>query len=267
MSNTRFALLDVGLWDVPRNEIIAAETPEIHAENRRHTIHGFCVLAQNPALGNILFDTGISAEWETTWPEQFKKDYTFHTLESLTGQLQRVGLTPADIDTLIVSHLHYDHAGNIKLFRNTKAGQKIIISDAEAREAFVKVSMSSTGVSGAYFRDEFVMNGIGYQTIDEDTWLSEDLMLFIQKGHTPGVIGLLIKTGRNGNVIITSDAVYSTYNFGPPVVLPGLCVDPVSYKENAARLLKMKEEFQARIIFSHDVENRNLWKFAPCFYE
>jgi hypothetical protein len=49
--------------------------------------------------------------------------------------------------------------------------------------------------------------------------------------------------------------------------LPGLCVDPVSYKENAARLLKMKEEFQARIIFSHDVENRNLWKFAPCFYE
>ena len=148
MSKPKFTILETGLWDVPRNEIIAAETPEIYAENRRHTIPGFSVLIKDEKLGNILWDTGIAADWKETWPEQFLKDYSFHRLESLSEKLKEVGLTPADIDLLILSHLHYDHAGNIKLFKGTKAGANIMISEGEAHEAFVNVCMAPNGVSG-----------------------------------------------------------------------------------------------------------------------
>lgn len=263
----KFTMLETGLWDVPRNEIIAAETPEIYAENRRHTIPGYSVLIQDDKIGNILWDTGITADWEETWSEQFKKDYTFHTLYHLDDKLEEIGLTVDDIDLLICSHLHYDHAGNIKLFRNTKAGRNIMISEAEAHEAFVKSAMSADGVSGAYFRNEIIMDGIGYQTINEDQWISEDVFLFIQRGHTPGVIGMLVKTQENGNFMFASDAVYSKLNFGPPVVLPGLCVDPVSYKENIVRLQKMKEEYNANMVFGHDVEDFKQWKVSPYFYK
>ena len=267
MSKPKFTILETGLWDVPRNEIIAAETPEIYAENRRHTIPGFSVLIKDEKLGNILWDTGIAADWKETWPEQFLKDYSFHRLESLSEKLKEVGLTPADIDLLILSHLHYDHAGNIKLFKGTKAGANIMISEGEAHEAFVNVCMAPNGVSGAYFRDEIVMDGIGYQTIKEDTWLTDDILLFIQRGHTPGVIGLLIKTENSGNFMFASDAIYSSYNFGPPVVLPGLCVDPDSYKANAERLVKMKKEYNANMVFGHDVDDFKNWKLSPYFYE
>lgn len=266
MAKTSFSIIETGLWDVPRNEIIAAESPEVYAENRRHTIPGFALLIRSPELGSVLYDTGIAADWNEIWPDQFKKDYTFHRLENLADKLAGLGLAPADIDLLILSHLHYDHAGNIKLFRGTKAGAGILISEAEVREAFVKVCMAPDGVSGPYFRQEIVMDGIGYRTIGEDTDLSEDVRLFIQKGHTPGVIGMLIKTEKSGNFLVPSDAVYSAYNYGPPVVLPGLCSDPEAYRANISRLAALQKEYDAHILFGHDVENFKQWKKSPEFY-
>lgn len=261
----RFSILETGLWDVPRNEMIQAETPEIYNENRRYTISGYAVLIKDNQLGNVLFDTGIAFDWEETWPAQFKRDYSIHHLHRLEDELAKLGLSLTDIDLLICSHLHYDHAGNIKLFRNTNVGKHILISSAEAEEAFMKVAMSADGVSGAYFRDEIIMDGIGYQTIEEDTWISDDILLFIQRGHTPGVIGLLIKTDM-GHYLFSSDAVYSSYNYGPPVVLPGLCVDPDAYRKNVEKIRKLETEYHARLIFSHDVEEFKGLRKAPEYY-
>jgi N-acyl homoserine lactone hydrolase len=263
----RLTILETGIWNIPRNEIIAAETPEIYAENRRHKIPGYSVLIKDKKIGNVLWDTGIASDWETTWPKEFKANYTFDKLCRLDEELAKVGLAVDDIDLLVLSHLHYDHAGNVKLFKNTSAGQKILISEAEAQEAFPKVAMSSNGVSGAYFRDEIIMEGIGYQTIEEDMWVSDDVFLFIQRGHTPGVIGLLVKTEKNGYMIFASDAVYSKLNFGPPIVLPGLCVDADAYKENVIRLQQMKREYNAKMVFGHDLEDYEQWESAPYWYE
>lgn len=263
----RFSIIETGLWDVPRNEMIQAESPEIYASNLRHTISGFALLIQDSKLGNVLWDTGISTDWESVWPEQFKRDYSFHRLNRLDEKLSEMNLSVEDVDLLICSHLHYDHAGNIKLFRNAKAGKRILISEAEANEAFVKTAMQPDGVSGAYFRHEFIMDGIGYQTIQENTWLSDDLFLFIQRGHTPGVIGLLIKTEENGYFLFPSDAIYSKLNFGPPVVLPGLCIDPASYSDNIEQVRKIQADYGAQIIFSHDVEAFQHWHLSPYFYQ
>lgn len=263
----KLTILEAGLWDVPRNEIIAAETPEIYAENRRHKIPGYCVLIKDKEIGNVLWDTGIAFDWETTWPKEFKENYTFDKLCKLDEELAKVKLTINEIDLLILSHLHYDHAGNIKMFKGTPAGQRILISEAESLEAFPQVSMAKDGVSGAYFRDEIIMNDIGYETINEDQWISDDIFLFIQRGHTPGVIGLLVKTERNGYMMFASDAVYSKLNFGPPIVLPGLCIDPVDYKNNIVRLQNMKDEYNARMVFGHDIEDFRNWETAPFWYE
>ena len=265
---TRFTIIETGLWYVPRNEIIKAETPEIYAENRRHLIPGFAVLVDHPSLGKVLYDTGNADDWQTTWNEKMKEIYTFEQSHKLEEKLGELGLKPSDIDIIVQSHLHYDHAGNINLFKGTKAGKQIILSEAEAKEAFVSVNLDDTGYSGAYWKREFLnIPGIGYKLINEDTKLADDLELFIQVGHTPGVIGMIVHTANSGCFIFTSDAIYSSTNFGPPVVYPGLCTDPENYTKNIEHIRGMQKKFNARVVFSHDVEDFKTWKKSPYYYD
>lgn len=118
--------------------------------------------------------------------------------------------------------------------------------------------MSQNGVSGAYFRNEMIMEGIGYQTISENTRASDDVFLFIQREHTPGVIRMLVRTEENGNFLFVTEGIYSKLNFGPLVVLPGLCVDLRSYKANIDRVRSLSEEYDAIIVFGHDVKTMEI---------
>lgn len=267
MENLRFAMIESFQEYVPEDDIIESATPEIKAKNRRMLITGYCILVQHPTLGNVLYDTGVADDWEETWNDTMKELYVITKFNKFAGKLGEMGLTPADIDVLIISHLHYDHAGNIKQFQNTKAGRSIIVSEADATEAFVKVNLDDTGYSGAYWKPEFLnLKGIGYKLLKEDTKLADDLELFIQRGHTPGVIGMVVHA-KSGTCIFTSDGIYSSRNYGPPVTLPGLCFDPVAYGPSVEKVRALQKKYNAKVVFSHDVADLEQWRKSPYFYE
>lgn len=56
----------------------------------------------------ILVDTGIGTKWD----EKFRDIYAIdHTQNSLEKSLESQGLKPSDITDVIITHLHFDHAG------------------------------------------------------------------------------------------------------------------------------------------------------------
>lgn len=83
----------------------------------------FCstaVLLQTDDNKNIIFDTGA-----------------FGYSEKLIHALANKGLTPDDIDYVILSHSHFDHIGNIHLFKNAELIQDkwlIKISDGSSKK-------------------------------------------------------------------------------------------------------------------------------------
>lgn len=267
MRKPSFSMIDQCTWEVPRNEIIMPESKQEQMEEKRMEIPVYCVYIEHPKLGKILYDTGVSAHWQETWNPTMKSLYRIRYLNRLEDKLSELGTSPEDIDLLIISHLHYDHAGNIRLFCNTKAGRKILLSDPEAREAFVRVNLDDTGYSGVYLKEEFCnLPGIGYELLSEDIHLAEGLDLFIQRGHTPGVIGMRIETEENGTFLFCSDACYSPYNFGPPTRLPGLVMDPEGYKENMEKIREMQKRYGAKMVFAHDCKDFQKWKKSPYMY-
>ena len=65
----------------------------------------------------IIIDTGIGE-----LPSQYEK---FHVVrrnaeQTLQAQLKKFGLKPMDITVVVNTHLHFDHCGNNRLFRNAR---------------------------------------------------------------------------------------------------------------------------------------------------
>jgi glyoxylase-like metal-dependent hydrolase (beta-lactamase superfamily II) len=57
---------------------------------------------------NLLVDTGIGEKWTEKMVGIYAIDHSEHTLE---GSLKSHGLSPNDITDVILTHLHFDHAG------------------------------------------------------------------------------------------------------------------------------------------------------------
>lgn len=268
MSKARFSIISQCTLEVPRNQIIAPETEEIGRKNLRIELPVYCVYVEHPQIGKILFDTGVSENREETWSEYMKAEYRVKNMQSLEKKLKELGTAPEEIDLLILSHLHYDHVGNVRLFQGTKAGRRILISRAEGEEAFGEGSTGVMKNENVYRRAEYDgLTGIGYERIDWDAHLADGLDLFIQSGHTKGVIGMRIETEKSGTYLFCSDACYTAYHFGPPARLPGLVERPEDYKKNMEKLRKMQERDGAKMIFAHDIEDFAKWEKSPYLYE
>lgn len=210
------------------------------------------ILIRHTTLGNLLYDTGNSPFYSTEYPKSTLETYPIPEFISIEDALKQKGMTPADIDTIILSHLHFDHAGGLRYFKGTRAIRNVIVSEAELKNAYYQVM---TGHPGAYVKSLFDLEDIRFTTISESTSLAEDVKLFIQQSHTPGLIGMILKTETKGNLLATGDAIYTKENYEKQLP-PGGSINKTTkeFFDNLAVIKKMAEEIDASIIYGHDNE-------------
>ena len=81
------------------------------APDERHRIPLACrALLVQDAGRNILLETGIGAFFEPKLRDRFGVVESHHVL---LDSLRALGLEHTDIDAVILSHLHFDHAGGL----------------------------------------------------------------------------------------------------------------------------------------------------------
>lgn len=189
----------------------------------------------------MIVDTGISAEYLIQ-----KRGFPARNLQSLESGLNRVGLSPADIDLVILTHLHSDHVAEGCKF--TKA--KFIVQKDElefAQNPHPTVAMQYLGE---------LFDGLNFEVVEGDTPICDEVSVISTPGHTPGGQSVTVKTAE-GTAIITGLCTIQE-NFNPPEpfsktmpVYPiGLFVDLFKMYDN---LLKIKNAADI-IIANHDPE-------------
>lgn len=272
MSQTKVYILDLGVLECDEVWLASAPNPGTLGNPNPPanwlTIPTFAVLVEHPEMGRVLFDCGCSPQWKSRWPEGLQGVFPWTREVPLVEKLKELNLTPNDIDALILSHLHMDHAGNIDLFKGTKAGQNVYVHKKELEYAFYVTHIGPDPNVGAYVKADFSdIPGIVYKPVLEDGELSKGLEVVALPGHTPGVMGMVVHLEKEGTLIFTSDGIYSSKNYGPPANIPGLIYDSLGFVNTVEKVSRLKKQYNAKVIFGHDPEQFNALKLSPEFYE
>ncbi|MFG6395489.1 MAG: N-acyl homoserine lactonase family protein [Lachnospiraceae bacterium] len=237
-------VLYLGKISCKRDNLVRCEDENVMIESPISAI-----LIRHPKIGNILYDTGNSPCYAQNYPLAVQETYPISEFISIEDALQQQELTVNDIDMLILSHLHFDHAGGLCYFRKTKAIQNVMVAEDELKDAYFNVM---TGKKGAYVKELFDIEGINYIPYQNKLHLAEDIQLFAQKSHTAGCTGIILKT-HQGTIIVTSDTVYTEDNYKMELP-PGGSINATTeeFYTNLAKIKKMQSELDAKLIYGHD---------------
>ena len=147
----------------------------------------------------ILVDTGMPDIAEVS--RKLKVDGAGGGHSHLRQALGEAGITPEQIDTVIVTHLHYDHGCNLDLFPNAC----IVVQRDELSHAMDPVPTQRP----FYFKESLVTllgrrRPIALRVVDGDWDLLEGVRILKIPSHTPGMQVPIVTTAR-GKAALVSD--------------------------------------------------------------
>jgi len=218
----------------------------------------FCVLIKHPDYGYIMYDTGpgfgdeVAENGRRPYQAYIENPAYIERDEFVDRRLDQLGLSVNDINAIIISHFHWDHAGGLEQFCGTKAIKNVYAPKAEFEYALRVTHVSSKGYSDfVYYRQNIDVEGCEYHLIDEEGEFAPGIEMILLEGHTPAVLGLILHC-ESRTYILPSDAVTSSLNYGPPTRYPGSAYDSLGFVRSVERLHKLQKKYDAEIIFQHD---------------
>ena len=205
----------------------------------------------------ILFDIG----WED--PEALRANNTVDW-EPIVEQLGRLGVKPADVDTVVLSHLHFDHAGQSQYFpKATFYVQKSEMDyvdwafsyPLDGPKGFLTTAYSRPDVDALrdYARQGRLALVDGYHDLGPGLKIAPAL-----DTHTPGSQMLVVNTSR-GALVLTGDAVYTRGNiteWKPLGFQQGSTIQEIKVFERVLNLVGGNMEL---VVTPHDPDTFSLW--------
>ena len=122
----------------------------------------------------------------------------FGRRQLLLQRLDQKSLSPEDINTVVITHAHWDHSQNIDLFPNAE----FVINLAEIE--YARHPRKSDFATARYFHK--TLEGLNVREIQGGTLLEPGIKIIDTPGHTKGHISVVVETD-SGSVVIAADAL------------------------------------------------------------
>jgi len=212
-----------------------------------------CYLIKH-AKGWFLWDTGI-ADAVASMPNGLvpadPKAVVWRRPKTLAAQLDQLGVKPADVKWMGISHSHPDHTGNVEMFP----------------QATLYVQKAEYDWPGANNEPRFKpSHPVELLSGDKDVLGDGSLTILSTPGHTPGHQSLLVKLPRTGAVVLSGDSVHFKSNWDNRVV-PSMNVSKDQTSASMQKIADTLDKEKAQLWINHDKAQRDSQKMSPEFYD
>ena len=211
-----------------------------------------CLLIQTPDV-NILVDTGAG----TKRTHKYKDQYGLNGNKLLKG-LKAEGLTPREIDMVVLTHLHFDHGGGCT--KLDRAGNAVpVFSKAKylvQRACWEEALEPDERSKDSYKEDDFLpLEESGVLTLlDGDEEIAPGISVKVTDGHSAGHQVVLVEGGAE-RIAFLGDLVPTPYHL-PLANISAFDHSPSDTLAGKQELLNMALEGGWLLVFGHAFGHR-----------
>jgi len=204
----------------------------------------------------ILFEAGIGAFFAPELRDRFGVVESRHVL---LDELAKLGMSDADVDVVVLSHLHFDHAGGILAAYEPGVPARLLFPNATfvvSRGAWERAIAPHARDRASYIAElQPMLEATGrLEIVDGETSraLGPTIRLHTSDGHTPGMMLAEIPSAR-GPIVFGADLVPGAAWVHLPITMgydryPELVIDE---KRALFESIVPKDGF---LFFTHDPE-------------
>ena len=199
---------------------------------------------------NIIVDTCIGADRQREYDVfcNLKSDYM--------QDLKSIGVTPDNVDTVLCTHLHFDHVG----WNAQRLNDRWVPTFPKARYLFGRIEYEhwmglyrTKGYHDLLHVEECVMPIIEAGLVDlieMEHQINEEISLEPTPGHTPGHVSVWIRS-RGEQAIITGDMLHTPLQIAVPDWIGNFDMDRALAAQQRTRFVKASADKPLLVIGSH----------------
>lgn len=194
----------------------------------------------------MVWDTGFPAE--TRDKPMVQDGMTAQIDKTLAEQLQQLGVKPADVDVLGISHMHGDHLGQAAQFANAR----LLIG----RQDFERLAGRPEDTLQGWRGDG---KPVTLVSGDVDVFGDGSVIALHLPGHTPDHLGLLVKL-KVGAVLLSGDLYHSTIA-REKRSMPSFNTSREQTLQSMDRFEQVAKDTRAKVVIQH--EPNDIAKLPP----
>lgn len=195
----------------------------------------------------ILIDDGVGTRWDEKRRAIYGIDQRGSSVDS---ELHRLGYTPDDVTDVILTHLHFDHAGG-----TTQADGRLKFPNATyhlQRRHWDWAHNPSDKDRGSFRADDFAVLRESHRLhlIDGETELFDGIHLFTSEGHTVGL--QLVRVSAEGKSWVFCGDLIPTSAHLKPAWVAAYDLEPLVVMKEKKQLLAQAVKDNWVLFLEHD---------------
>lgn len=202
---------------------------------------------------NIVVDTGLGNKLNARWRDIYAVKHD----GALLDELAKTGLTADDVDVVILTHLHFDHAGGATttddegVLRITFPKATYVVQ----RRDYVDAAHPNERTRGGYQPEDFLpLREAGrLRLLEGDQYITKNVSLIVTGGHTTA--HQIVRIASRRRIAYFPGDIIPTAAFLPLPYATAYDLHPLTTLEAKKTLLRRGVRRRALLFLPHEIEH------------